>query len=346
MNCFNRFSVIFILFLQVLLGDENRVVLVTGGAGYIGSHTCKALKEAGFIPVTYDSLALGAKEAVKWGPLVVGDLLDCEALEKAFEEYKPIAVIHFAALRSVRESVINPSLYYTNNVIGSINLLNALLKYNVKQFIFSSSCTVYGNCSVSPISETCPKAPTNPYASSKYMVESIIKDYAHVNPFKYMILRYFNAAGVDGEAGLKRSDYSLNFLIPQAMLAVMNQNSPMQLFGVNYPTPDGTAIRDYIHVRDLADAHVLALHHLLEGKSSNEINLGTGKGYSVLEIIRAIEKVSGKSVPYDVKPSGEGELPETVAKIGKAKEILHFEPRYSDLQTIIESEWESLQKNK
>ena len=344
MYCFSRFLIVFMLLLQVILGDENRVVLVTGGAGYIGSHTCKALKDAGFIPVTYDSLALGDRGAVKWGPLVVGDLLDIGALEKVFAEYKPIAVIHFAALRSVRESVRNPSLYYTNNVVGSINLLNAMLKYHVKQLIFSSSCTVYGNSHISPVSELCPKSPTNPYASSKYMVESIIKDYAHVNPLKYMILRYFNAAGVDVEAGLKRSKHSLNFLIPQAMLALMHQNSPMQLFGTDYPTPDGTAIRDYVHVKDLAAAHVLALNHLLEGKTNNEINLGTGKGYSVLEIIRAIEKVGGKSVPYDVRPCGEGELPETVAKIDKAKEILHFQPRYSELQTIIESEWESLQK--
>ena len=318
------------------------VVLVTGGAGYIGSHTCKALKEAGFIPVTYDSLALGSRDSVKWGPLVVGDLLDTKALDEAFETYKPFAVLHFAALRNVGESVKDPSSYYTNNVAGSVNLLNAMQKHQVKSIIFSSSCTVYGNCPVSPIPEDYAKAPTNPYASSKYIVETMIKDFAYAYQFKYMILRYFNAAGIELESGLKRSSHSCSFLIPRAILAVLNSSDPLQVFGTDYPTPDGTCIRDYIHVKDLARAHVLALQHLVENKESNELNLGTGTGYSVFEILHKIEDVSGKKIPYNLKPRREGDVPEAVAKIGKAQDVLGFKAECSDLETIIQTEWDSM----
>lgn len=337
------FFVIFIAASAEVYCELNRVVLVTGGAGYIGSHTCKALKEAGFTPVSYDSLAFGTKEFVKWGPLVVGDLLDNDALDRAFTFYRPCAVLHFAALRNVGESVIDPSSYYTNNVAGSINLLNALLKHQVKHIIFSSSCTVYGNCSDSPISEQHLKAPTNPYAMSKYVVERMIIDYAYANKLKYMILRYFNAAGVETKAGLRRSLNSCSFLIPRSMLAILHSKSPLHVFGSDYPTPDGTCIRDYIHVKDLANAHVLALQHLQEGGASNELNLGTGNGYSVFEILQAIEETTGRKVPYELKPSREGDVPEAVADIRKAKEILGFEPHFSDLQSIVKSEWISIQ---
>jgi UDP-glucose-4-epimerase GalE len=334
---------IFFLFVSVQLPCEsNRVVLVTGGAGYIGSHTCKALREAGFIPVTYDSLRFGSKESVQWGPLVIGDLLDTEALDRVFTRYKPCAVLHFAALRNVGESVQDPSSYYTNNVVGSINLLNAMLKHQVKNIIFSSSCTVYGNCPESPISEEQHEAPTNPYAMSKRVVERAIMDYAHAHPFQYMILRYFNAAGVEIEAGLKRSSHSCSFLIPRAMLAILHPDRPLQIFGSNYPTPDGTCIRDYIHVKDLARAHVMALQHLQEGKASTAINLGTGTGYSVWQILQAIEKMIGKKVPYELKSRREGDVPEAVASIKKAQCILGFEPHYSDLETIITSEWAAI----
>lgn len=335
--------VIFISASAELFCEPNRVVLVTGGAGYIGSHTCKALKKAGFIPVSYDSLAFGTKEAVQWGPLVVGDLLDTEALDRAFALYKPCAVLHFAALRNVGESVKDPSSYYTNNIAGSINLLNALLKHQVKHIIFSSSCTVYGDCSDSPISEQHLKAPTNPYGMSKYVVERMIMDYAYAHELKYMILRYFNAAGVETEAGLRRSPNSCSFLIPRSMLAVLHSESPLHVFGSDYPTPDGTCIRDYIHVKDLANAHVLALQHLQEEGASDELNLGTGKGYSVFEILQAIEETAGRKVPYQLKPRREGDVPEAVADIRKAKQILGFETHFSDLQSIVKSEWISIQ---
>jgi len=339
-------KIILCLVLMVASGDLfcelNSVVLVTGGAGYIGSHACKALKNAGFTPVVYDSLALGEREAVKWGPLAVGDLLDAEALDKAFTKYKPFAVLHFAGLRNVGESVKDPLRYYTNNVASSINLLNVMRKHRVEYIIFSSSCTVYGNCPLNPIPEEYPQAPINPYATSKHVVERMIQDYAHVHPLKYMILRYFNVAGVEIEAGLKRSSHSYNFLIPQAMLAILQSDKPLQLFGIDYPTPDGTSIRDYIHVQDLVRAHVMALQHLQAGGASNELNLGTGKGYSVLEILQTIEKVACKKVPYEIKPRREGDMPQAVAEVKKAKEVLGFETDSSDLLTIIQSEWDSL----
>lgn len=337
--------ILFLLFLvsMPLYAVSNKVVLVTGGAGYIGSHTCKALKEDGFIPVTYDSLALGEKESVKWGPLVVGDLLDLDTLDRAFTAYKPCAVLHFAALRNVGESVKDPAGYYTNNIIGSINLFNMMIKHKVEHLIFSSSCTVYGNCEVNPISEENFQAPTNPYAISKHVVERIIKDYSDVYNLKHMILRYFNAAGI--EVGLKRSVHSCNFLIPRAMLTLLHSDTPMKVFGSDYPTPDGTAIRDYIHVKDLALAHVMALRNLQERNMNYELNLGTGRGYSVLEILQAIEKISGKKVPYEMKLRRKGDVAEAVAEVCKAKKILGFEAKHSDLQTILKSEWVSLLDN-
>jgi len=343
MNFFNTLLFIFVVVTSALFSNDRRVVLVTGGAGYIGSHTCKALKEAGFIPVTYDSLALGSAESVKWGPLVIGDLLDIEALDKAFATYQPFAVLHFAALRNVGESVNDPSSYYTNNVAGSINLLNVMHKYQVEHIIFSSSCTVYGNCSYSPISETYVKAPINPYAMSKYIVERMITDYSEAYKFTYMILRYFNAAGVEVDSGLKRSIHSCGFLIPRALLAILYPDTPLHIFGTDYPTPDGTCIRDYIHVKDLADAHVLALKHLQKGNGSNEINLGTGRGDSVLDIIQTIEEVTGRKVPYELRLARKGDVLEAVADARKASAILGFQPRYSDLHEIIKSEWISIQ---
>lgn len=336
------FSAVFFCCIQLLLAQESRVVLVTGGAGYIGSHTCKALSQSGFIPVTYDSLVKGSEDAVKWGPLVIGDLLDPSTLDQVFTEYKPCAVIHFAGFRNVGESIENPSLYYTNNIVGSIHLLNAMVRHGVKTIIFSSSCTVYGNSEEKQISEAAPKNPLNPYAMSKYVIERAITDYADAYNIQYMILRYFNAAGV--EEGLHRCHHSYNFLIPKTLLAILYPQAPLQIFGTDYPTKDGTCIRDYIHVKDLALAHVQSLEHLLKGNSSNALNLGTGIGLSVLEIIQAIEEETGQKVPYECKPRREGDAIEAVANPHKAASILGFYPSYSDLHTIIQSEWDSIKK--
>jgi UDP-arabinose 4-epimerase len=340
------FFVLIICNLQAMdfpFSADNRAVLVTGGAGYIGSHTCKALKDVGFTPVVYDSLVLGKKEFVKWGPLVVGDLLDVDALDKVFSEYKPCAVIHFAGLRDVKQSMECPDSYYANNVIGSLNLLNAMLKAQVEHIIFSSSSCVYGEHRDDLISENHRKEPVNPYGMSKLMVERMIEDYAMAYPLKYVILRYFNAAGVDVEAGLTRPECSLGFLIPHVLQSRFQTDSSLQVFGSEYPTRDGTAIRDYIHVKDLANGHILSLQHLLQGGQSDVFNLGTGKGCSVLEVLKTIEEVTGEKVSYEIKPRRPGDLAQAVAEVEKAKRILNFSPHFSDLHTIIESEWIALQ---
>ncbi len=336
------FFVYSLLLVHTEVKGEAPVILVTGGAGYIGSHACKALSQAGFYPVTYDSLINGSKEAVKWGPLVVGDLNDTEKLNQTFCKYKPVAVMHFAALRNVGDSITDPSSYYQVNVAGSIQLLTCMLKHNVKTIIFSSSCTVYGSSIHSVISEDQPRAPVNPYATSKFFVEKIIEDFARAYDFKYALLRYFNAAGMDVQAGLKRSENAYNFLIPRALKALIQADEPLPLYGKDYATPDGTCIRDYIHVSDLAEAHLLALQHLQQKKSNLTLNLGTGKGYSVFEIIKMIEQVTNQPLPYVFKPRREGDLAKTVADPTVSKQILHFTPCHSDLQEIIESEWTAL----
>jgi UDP-arabinose 4-epimerase len=344
----NRCTIYFICLcvcIQVHLFAENQIVLVTGGAGYIGSHTCHVLDKAGFSPVTYDSLINGDIEAVKWGPLIIGDLHDTEKLDDAFSKYKPTAVIHFAALRNVGESVAQPYEYYHINVAGTLNLLNVMKKHNVKNIIFSSSCTVYGIAQTNPIHEETTKQPINPYAHSKYFVEKILEDFAHAYDFKYVILRYFNAAGVDYKIGLKRSSQSFNFLIPKALQALLD-GVELPVFGVDYPTVDGTAIRDYIHVKDLADGHVMALKYLLTTQNNLALNLGTGKGYSVFEILQAIKQVTNTEVPIKIMLKREGDVPESVADQTRAKRILNFVPKYSDLQTIIESEWNAIQNNR
>jgi UDP-glucose-4-epimerase GalE len=326
---------------QIALFAEDPVILVTGGAGYIGSHTCCALKKCGFSPVIYDSLINGNPDAVKWGPLVIGDINDTSKLDAVFSEYKPIAVIHFAALRNVGESVTAPYEYYHTNVAGTLNLLDVMLKHHVKNIIFSSSCTVYGVSPVSPIRENQPRTPINPYANSKFFVEKILEDFARAYDLKYMILRYFNAAGMDCEEGLYRSPHSYNFLIPNVLIAILDDNEPLCVFGTDYPTSDGTAIRDYIHVKDLADAHVLSLQYLLSTQKNASINLGTGQGYSVFEVLDTIKRVTHREIPIKLMPRRDGDVPEAVADPELSRKTLNFIPRYSDLQSIVESEWKS-----
>ena len=337
-----KFFVSFLVFFSSIFCHEKDFILVTGGAGYIGSHTCKALSEAGYTPIVFDSLALGDKNAVKWGPLFVGDLLDIHSLRKAFETYKPIAVLHFAALREVGASVSDPANYYMNNLVGSLNLLNVMNEFGVKKIIFSSSASVYGDLAKSPITEDTPKFPINPYSKSKYFVEQIIQDYGLAYQINYVHLRYFNASGIEKEAGLKRPAHSYNFLIPRALLGVVSKKDPLYVFGNDYQTEDGTCIRDYIHVKDLAKAHVLALSYLLNGGESEAFNLGTGKGCSVMEMIQMIESITGKKLPYVIAPKRLGDVAEAVADVEKAYRVLQFKAEYSDLQNIIESEWVDL----
>ncbi|NGX47395.1 MAG: UDP-glucose 4-epimerase [Chlamydiae bacterium] len=331
-----------ILILAVLfscfLYSENANILVTGGAGYIGSHTCKALREKGFNPIVYDSLINGSEEAVKWGPFIKGDLLDSKKLEEAFQRYHPVAVIHFAALTNIFDSTLDPDSYYRTNIVGSLNILHCMKKYDVKKIIFSSSCAVYGEKNFSQICEKEKKEPINPYGFSKHVVEQMIQDFANAYGLDYVILRYFNAAGIDHEAGLIRAGNLRNFLIPKAIEIALNPKIKLPIFGTQFNTPDGTAIRDYIHVMDIARAHQLALNYLLAKKTSYCLNLGTGKGYSVNEVIHMIESCVGKSLPVENKPAREGELTKMVADPALSRKILRFEPIYSDLKTIVESE--------
>ncbi len=309
---------------------SNPVVLVTGGAGYIGSHTCSFLKAVGFNPVVYDSLEFGKQEAVQWGPFVNGNLLDPDKLEETFHQYDPAVVLHLGAIGNVGRSVQDPRPYYSANIAGSINLLNVMRRHDTKSIVFSSSCTVYGESS-GPIREDAPKAPVNAYARSKLVIEDGIRDYAQAYGMNYMILRYFNAAGI--AAGMLPRPPST--LIQKIFLSAQDPTQPFQIFGSDYSTPDGTAIRDYIHVNDLARANVLAVQHLLSGKPSNILNIGSGKGYSVLEVIRAAEKIINQTIPYTVNPRRAGDVSQAAANIEKAREVLDFEPQESNLTTIL-----------
>jgi UDP-arabinose 4-epimerase len=316
-------------------------ILVTGGAGYIGSHTCKALAAAGRTPVTFDNLSRGHADFVRWGPLVVGDILDTAALEKAIKEFRPTAVIHFAAFAYVGESVTNPIVYYRNNTSGMVNVLDSMVKHGVERIVFSSSCTTYGLPDVLPISEAARQQPISPYGRSKYFCEQIIKDVANAHKISFGIFRYFNAAGADSSGDLPERHHPETHLIPLAVDAALGKAPPLQILGSDYPTPDGTCERDYIHVSDLANAHVKAVQYLERPGDSFEMNLGTGRAYSVLQVLSAIERVAGKPVPVLRAARRPGDPPALLSDPGLAQRQLGFTPQFSDLDTIIETTWRS-----
>ena len=268
-------------------------VLVTGGAGYIGSHTCKALWRQGYTPVTFDNLSLGHKDFVRWGPLITGDTHDSSAVTRAISEYDICAVIHFAAFAYVGESVSDPAKYYYNNVGGTLGLLSGMQAADCNKLVFSSTCAVYGEPTSLPIVETTPTIPVNPYGRSKLYCENILRDYESAYGLNSIILRYFNASGDDPDGQIGELREVETHLIPRAMMAIQGHVSNFQVFGSDFPTRDGTAIRDYVHVSDLADAHVLAVRRLLEGERGGTYNLGVGAGYSVGEVLGMISEVSG-----------------------------------------------------
>jgi len=322
------------------MNSEGVKILVTGGAGYIGSHACKALAQQNFIPVTLDNLVTGHKNTVRWGPFYQGDIRDRGLLDKIFKQENIAAVMHFAAHINVGESVQNPLKYYDNNIIGSINLISAMLDHRIYNLIFSSSCTVYGNSGRDWIDETCPLAPINPYGETKMATEALINALQKSHPLKSVILRYFNAGGaaLDGELGETRSPET--HLIPLAINAGLDPGAMLKVFGKTYPTPDGSCIRDYVHVEDVADAHVAALNLILKQNYSPSVefvNLGSGKGYSVLEIIREVEKNIGQQVNHTIGDRREGDPARLVADAGKAAKFLAWKPRHSDLNTIIQT---------
>jgi UDP-glucose-4-epimerase GalE len=314
-------------------------ILVTGGAGYIGSHTCKALAKAGFLPIAYDNLSTGHAYAVKWGPFVEGDLRDEALLSETFKTYQPKAVLHFAASALVVESMRDPGKYYKNNVASSIALLEAMRQHEVHHLVFSSTCATYGQASSIPITEEHAQLPINPYGRSKLMVEQIIADFEAIYPLQTMILRYFNAAGADPETELGENHTPETHLIPSIIQTALGAPRELVVYGTDFPTKDGSAIRDYIHVSDLSLAHVAALKKLLAGGKSAQINLGSGRGYSVLEIIDAVQKFSRLSLPTRLEMRRQGEPSTLLADNTKASQLLEWSPTLSDLPTIIESAW-------
>jgi len=314
-------------------------ILVTGGAGYIGSHACKALSQAGYTPVTFDNLVYGHRNAVRWGPLVVGDLLDSPAIAQVLQEYEPAAVMHFAAYAYVGESVFDPLKYYRNNVVGSLNLFEAMRKAEIDKLIFSSTCATYGLPVEELISELHPQNPINPYGRSKLMVEQILRDLDPAYQLRSICLRYFNAAGADIAGDIGESHDPETHLIPLVLDAAAAIRPGINVYGNDYDTPDGSCIRDYVHVSDLADAHVLALQALLNGAKSSAYNLGNGRGFSVNEVIATAKSVTGKEISVSYGARRAGDPASLVGDATLIKAALGWRPKYSDLTDIIESAW-------
>lgn len=314
-------------------------VLVTGGAGYIGSHTCKALAAAGYVPVSFDNLVYGHEWAVRWGPFVQGDILDRAQLDAAIEAWQPVAVMHFAAFAYVGESVENPGKYYRNNVVGSLNLLEAMRDHGIDKFIFSSTCATYGVPDVVPIPETLPQRPINPYGASKLMIEQMLRDFDVAHGLRSISLRYFNAAGADHAGETGESHDPETHLIPLVLDAAAGTRPEIVVYGDDYDTPDGTCIRDYIHVTDLADAHVLALGALETGSPTTAFNLGNGRGFSVKEVIDTARAVTEHDIPVRMGARRPGDPPRLVGDATRIQKELGWQPRHADLADMIGTAW-------
>ena len=314
-------------------------VLVTGGAGFIGSHTAKQLAQGGHEPICFDNLSEGHRWAVKWGPLVEADLSDAELLRDVMREYRVEAVIHFAASAYVGESVENPRKYFRNNVINALHVLEAMHDAAVPRIVFSSTCATYGVPQTLPMSEAHPQLPVNPYGESKLFVERALRWFAQAYGLQWMALRYFNAAGADPEGQIGEDHHPETHLIPLAIGAALGERPYLQIFGTEYPTPDGTAVRDYIHVSDLALAHLLALDHLVRGGGSMPLNLGTGRGHSVREVVETVERVSGRAVPVREEDRRAGDPEALVADASQAAAVLGWSPRYPELESMVETAW-------
>ena len=314
-------------------------VLVTGGAGYIGSHTCKALSHAGFKPITFDNLVYGHETAVKWGAFEKGDILDTPRLSQVIATYKPFAVIHFAAFAYVGESVENPAKYYRNNVVGTLSLLEAMHSNGVDKIVFSSSCATYGIPKSVPVAEDTPQRPINPYGRSKLMIEQILADYGDAYGLKCVSLRYFNAAGADPEGELGEYHDPETHLIPLILDAAAGRRPNITVYGVDYDTPDGTCIRDYIHVSDLAEAHVCAMMGLEQRKLERAYNLGTGNGYSVMEVIDAVRRLANRDFTVLKGARRPGDPASLVADASRANLDLGWLPKYTKIDDMIESAW-------
>lgn len=315
-------------------------ILVVGGAGYIGSHMCKYLYEKDMRPVVLDNLSLGHRESVKWGPLYEGDLDNRKILTEIFTRHDIQAVMHFAACCYVGESVTEPLKYYQNNVAATVSLLSSLQEHGIDKMIFSSSCATYGEPKSIPIRESQAQQPINPYGRSKLMVENILDDLDSINVLKSVCLRYFNAAGADPEGELGEDHDPETHLIPLVLYAALGRLKKLTVFGSDYPTEDGTCVRDYIHVRDLAQAHYLALLHLLNGGKSKKYNLGNGSGYSILDVIKAASQISGRNIAYQLAGRRAGDPAALVGSADKIRRELGWRPEWNSLETILQTAWD------
>jgi UDP-glucose 4-epimerase len=313
------------------------MILIIGGAGYIGSHVNKFLNKNGFKTVVFDNLVYGNRDFVKWGEFVLGDLADKDQIRLCFKKYQIDAVMHFSAFAYVGESVVDPARYYLNNVSNTLNLLEVMRESNARYFIFSSTCATYGIPREIPIIEDHPQKPVNPYGRSKLMIEQILEDYDKAYGMRHVNLRYFNAAGADPECEIGERHDPETHLIPLAVYAALGINDDIKIFGTDYPTKDGTCIRDYIHVTDLSDAHVKALKYLMDKDTSNSFNLGNGVGHSVREIINAVKRISKKKFTVTESGKREGDPPVLISNYKKATEVLSWTPQYADIDSIVET---------
>lgn len=320
-------------------------ICVTGGAGYIGSHTCKALANAGHDVVVYDNLSTGHRDFVKWGDFVHGDIRDVGRLRECLRAFKPEGVIHFAAHTDVGESVANPGKYFRNNVGGTLGVLEAMRDEGVQSIVVSGTCAVYGIPRSVPIDESCPLSPISPYGASKLIMERMLADFARAHAIRWVSLRYFNAAGGSAEAEIGEWHEPETHLIPRVIMAALGKIPALEIYGVDYPTADGTCIRDYIHVDDLARAHILALEYLRENGPSMALNLGTEKGASVREIINGINRIAGKNTPVRERERRPGDPPRLVANAAQAKQVLGWQAK-KPLAAILENAWNYLARRK
>ena len=318
---------------------DGKTILVTGGAGYIGAHACKALAAAGYTPVTYDSLVYGHERAVKWGPFEKGDILDAARLAEVMTRHKPSAVMHFAAFAYVGESVTDPAKYYHNNVVGTLSLLDTARAHGIDRVVFSSTCATYGIPDTVPISEDTPQKPINPYGATKLMIERALSDYGDAYGLKSVALRYFNAAGADADGEIGESHDPETHLIPLVLDAASGVRPHITILGDDYPTPDGTCIRDYVHVTDIAEAHVRALDVLGSGKLRRAYNLGTGSGFSVAQVIAAAERVTGCKIAVVHGPRRPGDPAQLLADASRLARELDWKARHSSLDHILETAW-------
>ncbi len=314
-------------------------ILVTGGAGYIGSHTCKVLHENGYLPVVYDNLVYGHEWAVKWGPFEHGDTNDRQRLDEVIQKHKPSAVMHFAAYAYVGESVENPGKYYQNNVSGTVTLLEAMRDNGIGKFVFSSTCATYGEPQTIPISESHPQLPINPYGASKLMIERILQDFDVAHQLRSISLRYFNAAGADPDAEIGEDHHPETHLIPLVLDVAAGTREHITVYGDDYDTPDGTCVRDYIHVTDLASAHLLALNALEEGAMTTAYNLGNGKGFSVKEVINVAQSIAGHDISVEIGPRRAGDPPSLVGNAELIQNELDWSPGFTSLNSILKTAW-------